>query len=82
MGQQRGTTMASYHVVALPVGMQVRMKELGRTGTVREVLAMPSGAVYYVVQDTSPEEAVTVTGAPAAEFGMYCTADAFDVLPS
>jgi len=66
----------------LGIGVGVRMKEFGRTGTVREVLAMPSGAVYYVVQDTSPEEAVTVTGELAAEFGTYCTADAFDVLPS
>jgi len=74
--------MASYHVVALPVGMQVRIKELGRTGTVREVIETHGRAVYYVVQDTSPEEAVTVTGEPAAEFGMYCTVDAFDVLPS
>ncbi len=66
----------------LEVGTRVRMKGTGRASTIREVLAMPSGAVYYAVQDTIPEEAVTVSGELAAEFGTYCTADAFDVLPS
>lgn len=64
------------------VGTRVQMKGTGRTGTIREVVKTHGRTVYYVVQDTIPEEAVTVTGEPAAECGTYCTADAFDVLPS
>lgn len=66
----------------LPVGTRVRMQGTGRTGTIREVIETHDRVVYYVVQDTIPEDAVTGTGEPAAECGTYRTADAFEVLPS
>ena len=64
------------------VGTRVRMKGTSRTGMIQEVLGMPGRTIYYVVQDITPEDVVTVTGEPAAEFGTYCTDDGFDVLPS
>ena len=64
------------------VGTQVRMKATDRTGTIREVLKTRGRAVYYIVHDAIPEEAVTVPGELAATFATYCTPDTFDVLPS
>jgi len=64
------------------VGMRVQMTGTGRTGTIREVLKTRGRAVYYIVHDAIPEEAVTVPGELAATFATYCTPDTFDVLPS
>jgi hypothetical protein len=64
------------------VGARVRMKETGRTGTVLEVLEMRDRTLYYILHDhASREEAVPVPGEPGSAFGIYTTADTFDVLP-
>jgi hypothetical protein len=74
--------MADQRQGDLQVGARVRMKATGRTGTVREVVETRGRTLYYVVYDrTSREEAVPLAGEPAADFGIYTTADTFDVLP-
>ena len=58
------------------------MKATGRTGTVREVLEARDRTLSYIVHDhASREEAVPLPGEPGSAFGIYTTADTFDVLP-
>jgi hypothetical protein len=64
------------------VGVRVRMKEAGRTGTIREVLEARGRALYCVVYDpTARARPVPIPGEPVGEFTVYTTADTFDVLP-
>jgi hypothetical protein len=74
MAEQRGAEPG--------VGTRVRMRETGRTGTIREVLEARGRTLYYVVYDRIPREAIApLVGETVGEFSVYTDADTFDVLP-
>ena len=74
--------MADQRGAGPEVGTRVRMKAIGQAGTIREVLEVRDRTLYYVVHDhASREEAAPIPGEPGSAFGIYTTADTFDVLP-
>jgi hypothetical protein len=76
--------MAEQREGDLEVGARVRVRETGRTGTIREALEARGRTLYYVVYDrTSPAGTAAGVGDPVAEaeFGVYTAADALDALP-
>ena len=77
--------MSEHHKGDLTVGTRVQMKATDRIGTIRHVFEEDDRKAYGVVYDRTPQEEpgpLLIVGERSDEFGIYVSADAFDVLPS